>query len=143
MPVTPVMFNVSTTLGGPPLSLSSAPEVGVYYTTLNQPDTSFALNISALLGRDAYNMEDILRSNGALHFKDVALAHMDQLNSSWCTPRYCNWMQSKSWLGYYGLYRKRAEEAAGVLPDFANISQTAAAHARMMTSAGISYSACL
>ncbi len=77
-------------------------------------------------------VEQIIQSNGGYTIEDM-------YQTSTAADAMSFYYQHEPQTGFYCLYRKRANETTGVLPDCSNINGTARYHARLMVAAGIDY----
>lgn len=140
--LTPPLESASTAIAGRKLAVAR-PWVGSYYSTIQVPDVSYAMNYSAFLGRpdgSILSVEEMLRSQGDLGFVDVV--HRWAANVS--TPLYngltaVGWQQSTPSLPAWYPYRKRDNETYGILPDSPRIPESLATHAAELLTAGVDY----
>lgn len=101
---------------------------GILYEVWHTRAAQLMANVTAL-GGTQLTTELVLRSNGALQLNDVYVKY--GLNGDiW---------NAQPQLGFYCLWRKRAGDASPPLPDCVNITQTATAHAALLTNAGFDY----
>ncbi|HEX7602834.1 MAG TPA: hypothetical protein VF316_14560 [Polyangiaceae bacterium] len=105
--------------------------VGMFYLVWHAPAATAMDSISSQKGTQ-YDLEDIIRSNGALHYSDVYEKYGVEGQA---VALY--WMV-KPKLGYYCIYRARQGEA-GAVPDCKNVTQTLTAHASELVAAGIDH----
>ena len=121
---------------GPPLA-TAAPvtgkpyEVGVLYSTWH------ALAYTAMAqvkerGCAQLTVEQLLRSKSGLGLNDVyGPCHV--------TSNAGFYYQDEPADGFYCIYRKRANESTGVVPDCPNITQTLTRHAKQLHQAGVTF----
>ena len=114
--------------------------LGVYYTTYLNPLAQLYQNISRGFGRPARTMETVLR-NASLRiadsvWRDGAAAASPAWRNYSAT---CDILHQEPALGIYCLYRKRANETAGPIPDCPEASRVLAAHAAELSAAGFDF----
>ena len=113
--------------------------LGVYYTTYLSPLAQLYQNITRATGLTR-TLETVLR-NGSLRLADsvwrpgAAAASPEWRNYS----QRCDLMHQQPALGMYCLYRKRANESAGPMPDCPEASAVLQAHAAQLSAAGFDF----
>ena len=111
---------------------SPLPPVGILYELWHSFTATAYANVSAR-GGTPLAVEDVLQApNGSLAMSDV----LDRWGVRDAADRFFYQEQPSS--GYYCMYRRRAGEA-GLVPDCAGISATAARHAAQLSSAGVTF----
>jgi hypothetical protein len=118
----------------PPSSSSSpGPVLGVLYEGWQ----GYAANASATvaaMGGTPLAVEQVIESNGTLALADVWQKYP---GVSGLTAGF--YWQDTPQLGYYCIYRKRANESVGVLPDCANIPANVRQQALWLNAAGVDF----
>ena len=105
--------------------------VGMFYLVWHAPAATAVASIVDA-GGTPHTLEDVVRSNGALHYSDIYEKYGVEGQAQ---ALYWN-VQPQ--LGYYCLYRARAGET-GAVPDCKNIEATTATHAAELIAAGIDH----
>jgi hypothetical protein len=122
----------ATLLRAAPRAAAAAPVISLLYEGWQ----AFAANATAYvqsIGGAALSVEDVIRSEGNLTLADVwAPGGASALTASF-------YWQEQPLLGWYCLYRKRWNEAVGILPDCANISGTIDAQTDWFAEAGVDF----
>lgn len=93
----------------------------------------------AAMGGDAITVEDVIRSNGSLVLHDVLEKY--NLTAAADSFYYQGGPNNLSSVvpDFYCIYRKRANESQGFIPDCAGINATLLRHANQLTGAGVTY----
>jgi hypothetical protein len=108
-----------------------SPRVGMFYLVWHAPAAT-AMRTIASSGGAQLTLEDVIRSDGALHYADVYQkfgVEGDAMSLYW---------NVRPNLGFYCIYRARSGET-GVVPDCPDISVTLATHAAQLIAAGIDH----
>ena len=125
----------ATLLRPPPPPAARAPS-GPVVSLLYEGWQAYAANATAYvqsLGGEALSVEAVIRSEG-----NRTLADVWSPGGAGALTQGFFW-QEQPQLGWYCLYRKRASEAEGVLPDCVNISTTVAQQAAWFAQAGVDF----
>lgn len=101
---------------------------GILYEVWHTPAAQLMQNVTAQHGRQL-TTELVIRSNGTLNLNDVYLPYGINGDIWNVQPQ----------LGFYCLYRRRPGDPSPPVPDCLNITQTATAHAALLSSAGFDY----
>jgi hypothetical protein len=108
-------------------------QVGALYGVWQGPAAN-AMNVVKSLGGEQLSVESVIKSNGSLT--------MDMIYDQWGNASAINanfyWQVTPS-LGYYCIYRKRANESAGAQPDCSNITETLEAQLTWLNTAGVKF----
>jgi len=115
---------------------ASAPASSPVVSLLFEAWQGYAANATATVvaqGGTPLSVEAVIRSNGSLVLADV----WDKYGVAPLTQGF--FWQEQPLLGFYCLYRKRWDEATGVLPDCANISGTVSQQTAWFAQSGVDF----
>ncbi len=113
-------------------SAGTAPRVGVLYEAWHG-FAAYAQSLVSQKGGQPLCVEDVLMSNGSLGFTDIYAKYGITNNDNFV------YQSQSEEHGYYCIYRKRANETTGIIPDCTNIEAVLTTHAKDLTSAGIDF----
>ena len=111
---------------------SGGPVVSLLYEAWQAYAANASATIAAM-GGERLSVEAVMRSNGSLVLADI----WDRYNVTALTQGF--FWQEEPLLGFYCIYRKRWNEATGVLPDCLNISGTTSQQASWFASSGVDF----
>ena len=128
----PACEDAAQLLPAAPAPAAASPVVSLLYEAWQ----GYAANATAAviaMGGAPLSVEAVIRSNGSLVLSDI----WDRYGVGALTQGF--YWQEQPLLGWYCLYRKRWDEAVGVLPDCANISGTVSQQTAWFASAGVDF----
>lgn len=116
--------------------------LGIYYTTYQQTVSQFYQNVSRDMGRPSVTIDDVVASDGALHFADSIWKYLPEFNASDpAAYESALFMSHEPALGIYCYYRRRANESSGLggLADCPEASHVLQTHAAELSAAGFEF----
>lgn len=114
------------------VSNASKPRTGILYEGWHAPPATAMRNVSAR-GDTPLTVEAVIASNGAHTLPDM----LSQYGLEGLADGFS--YQAEPSAGFYCIYRKRANESRGHLPDCPNITETLTRHANVLLGAGVDY----